>query len=88
MEISCHFYLDSKKWLLQNFVHGTTALLSWHVQKTVAIWWPAAELQPGKFPMEFELRAKKPLVKRALGPDYIDGLVQDYSISIDNAVEI
>ena len=32
------------QWSLQNFVHGTTALLSWHVQKCVAIWWPATEL--------------------------------------------
>ena len=32
------------QWWLQNFVHGTTAVLSWHVQKFVAIWWPVAEL--------------------------------------------
>ena len=25
------------QWSLQNFVHGTTAVLSWHVQKIVAI---------------------------------------------------
>ena len=27
------------KWLLWNFAHGMTALLSWHVQTFVAIWW-------------------------------------------------
>ena len=26
------------KWSLQNFAHATTAQLSWHVQKFVAIW--------------------------------------------------
>ena len=46
------------QWSLQNFVHGTTAVLSWHVQKFVAIWWPRTELQQGKFSIEFELRAK------------------------------
>ena len=43
---------------LQNSVHGTTALLSWHVQQFVAIWWPAAELHQGEVSIEFELRAK------------------------------
>ena len=33
------------QWSLQNFVHGKTAVLSWHVQKFVTIWSPAAELQ-------------------------------------------
>ena len=46
------------QWSLQTFVHGTTAVLSWHVQKFVAIWWPATELQQGEFSIEFELRAK------------------------------
>ena len=50
---------------LQNFVHGTTAVLSWHVQKFVAIWWPATELWQGEVSIEFELRAKKTLVKQA-----------------------
>ena len=43
---------------LQNVVHGTTAVLSWHVQKLVAIVWPATELQQGEISMEFKLRAK------------------------------
>ena len=47
------------KWSLQNFVHGTTAVLSWHVQKFVAIWWPAMELWQGEVSIEFELRVKK-----------------------------
>ena len=55
------------QWSLQNFVHGTTAVLSWHVQEFVAIWWPAMELWQGEVSIEFELRAKKPLVKRAPG---------------------
>ena len=46
------------QWSLQNFVHGTTAMLSWHVQKFVAIWWPATELQQGEVSIEFELRQK------------------------------
>ena len=45
------------RWSLQNFVHGTTAVLSWHVQKFVAIWLPATELQQGEVSIEFELRA-------------------------------
>ena len=46
------------QWTLQNFVHGTAAVLSWHVQKFVAIWWPATELWQGEVSIEFELRAK------------------------------
>ena len=45
------------QWSLQNFVHDTTAVLSCHVQKLVAILWPATELQQGEFSIEFELRA-------------------------------
>ena len=45
------------QWSLQKFVHGTTAVLSWHVQKIVAIRWPATELWQGKVSIEFELRA-------------------------------
>ena len=47
------------QWSLQNFVHGTTAVLSWHVQKFLAIWWPATELWQGEVSIEFELRTKK-----------------------------
>ena len=46
------------QWSLQNFVHGTTAVLSWHVQKFVVIWWPATKLQHSEISVEFELRAK------------------------------
>ena len=47
-----NFVSLSLQWSLQNFVHGTTAVLSswsWHAQKFVAIWWPATELQQGEF---------------------------------------
>ena len=47
------------EWSLQNFVHGMTAVLSWHVQKFIAIWWAATELQQDKVSIEFELQAKK-----------------------------
>ena len=47
------------QWSLQNFVHGTTAVLSWHVQKFVAIRWPATELWQGEVSIEFDMRAKK-----------------------------
>ena len=47
------------KWSLQNFVHGTTAVLSWHVQKFVVISRPATELWQGEVSIEFELRGKK-----------------------------
>ena len=46
------------QWSLQNFVHGMTAVLSWHVQQFVVIWWPVTELQQGEVSSEFELRAK------------------------------
>ena len=46
------------QWSVQNFAHGTTALLSLHVQKFIAIWWSAAELQRGEVSIEFELWAK------------------------------
>ena len=43
------------QWSRQNFVHGMTAVLSWHVQIFVVIWWPDTELQQSKIPIEFEL---------------------------------
>ena len=46
------------QWSLQNFVHGTTAVLSWHRQKFVAIWWQATELWQDEVSIEFELRGK------------------------------
>ena len=47
------------QWSQQNFVHGTTAVLSWHEQRNVAIWWAATELWQGEVFTEFQLRAKK-----------------------------
>ena len=42
-------------WSLQNIAHGTTAVLSWHVQHFVAIWITAAELRLNEISIEFEL---------------------------------
>ena len=56
-EISTPLTLILIQWSLQNFVHDTTAVLSWHVQIFVAIWWPDTELQQSKISIEFELRA-------------------------------
>ena len=53
--------LDSHKIIATTFLHMarvTTAVLSWHVQKFVAIWWPVIELPQGKISIEFELRPK------------------------------
>ena len=41
---------------LHNFVHGTTTVLSWHVQKIVAIWGSAVELQQDEVSIEIEFR--------------------------------
>ena len=58
MAISFYSHFNFKtRHSLQNFVHDTTAVLSWHVQKLVAIWWQTMEIQQGKIPIEFELRA-------------------------------
>ena len=46
------------QWSLQNFVQGMTSVLSWQVQKFVAIWWPAMELQQGDVSIKFELGQK------------------------------
>ena len=40
-------------WLLQNFAHDTTAVLSCHVQKFVAIWWSVIELQQGEVSIKY-----------------------------------
>ena len=58
MEISFHSHLDCNAVIATNNLHGTTAVLSWYVQKFLAIYWLATELQQGKVPIEFELRAK------------------------------
>ena len=47
------------RWWLQNFVHDTTAVLSWHVQKFVAEWRSFHRIC---------IAGKKTLVKRAPGP--------------------
>ena len=43
------------KWSLWYFAHVMTAVLSWHVQNLVAIWYPTMELHQNKFAIEFEL---------------------------------
>ena len=58
IEISFHSYLDCNAVIATNNLHGTTAVLSWYVQTFLAIYWLATELQQGKVPIEFELRAK------------------------------
>ena len=60
------FHLDPITVIATNIAHDTTAVLSWHVQKFVAIWWPAAELQQRAFSIEFELQAEA-LVRQAHG---------------------
>ena len=41
-------------WSLQNFAHAMTAVLSWHVQKFVVIWWSEMELQQDDVSIEFD----------------------------------
>ena len=43
---------------LQDFVHCKTAMLSWHAQNLVMIWWLETDLQPKTLTTEFELRAE------------------------------
>ena len=46
------------KWSLSNFAHGTTAVLSCHVQNSAALWHLIMELQSFRFPIGFELQWK------------------------------
>ena len=55
------------KWSLQNVEHGTTAVLSWHVQKFVVIWWPATELQHDEVSIEFQMNCGQKTVSET-GP--------------------
>ena len=43
---------------LWNFAHGTTAVLSWHVQNCITIWYPTLKLHPNQFSIEFGLQRK------------------------------
>ena len=67
MRWKIHFAFTSilTMWSLQIFAHDMTAMLSWHVQKFVAIWCTVIELQWDEIPIEFETWAKKSLVKWA-----------------------
>ena len=42
-------------WLLLNFAHGMTAVLSWQMQNFVGIWYPTMELHSTQFSIIFEL---------------------------------
>ena len=53
--IQIYLILILTKRPLQNFVHDTTAMLSWRVQKFVAIWWPEIGWYPNTIAIEFEL---------------------------------
>ena len=54
-------------WSLQNFVHGTTAVLSWHVQNLLRSDGQQRSDDKAKFPSYLNC-GQKPLVKRAYGP--------------------
>ena len=56
------------KRLFQNFSHNTTAVLSWHVQKFVAILLPVTESQQWKVSLEFELQGIKIICE--IGPRF------------------
>ena len=43
------------KWSLWHFAHGTIAVLSWHVQNCIAIWYTTMSLHLNQFSIEFEL---------------------------------
>ena len=61
-----------------------TAVLSWHVQKFIVIWWPATELWQGEVPIVFELLAKK-LVIGSLGLKAQDkGSEETLSVTMHN----
>ena len=43
---------------LQDFVHDKTAMLSWHAQNLVMIWWLETDLQQKTLTNEFELQVE------------------------------
>ena len=65
MEILFHSHLDSNTVVTMKFCtwHSSGAVMA--CAKIVVIWWPAMELQQGAVSIEFELQAKKWLVKSA-----------------------
>ena len=46
------------EWLLKNIAHDMTAMLSWHVQKFIAIWWQILIHSKMKFPLNLNCDAK------------------------------
>ena len=71
------------QWSLQNLVHGTTAVLSWHVQNSVAISWPLTELQQGDVSIKFELRTK---MVSETGPSFQRNLKTHMSVNQNYAI--
>ena len=65
MDISFCFHLSGSLVIAMNFAHGTTAVLSWHVQDYVAIWFPVMELKPNFH--QILIMMEKSLVKWACG---------------------
>ena len=46
------------EWLLKKIAHDMTAMLSWHVQKCIAIWWQNLNHSKMKFPLNLNCNAK------------------------------
>ena len=73
MEISFCRYPSANKVVATNFAHDTAVVLSWHVQKYIAIRWPVMQIQHsntnslldlyygGKIISEMDLSTIKPL---------------------------
>ena len=60
------------KWSLLKFAHGTTAVLSWHVQNFLAIWYPTKELNWNQLSIRFLGKINgKMFMKWAPEPDHI-----------------
>ena len=61
IQIKCKFLFVSIqlliKWLLQNFAHAMTAMLSWHVSNFVAKLWPGMERQLLEFTIKIDVQS-------------------------------
>ena len=77
------------KWSLWNFAHGTTTVLSWHVQSFVAILYPSMALHKNQnFPLQFEWQQK---ILREMGPWFNigsgNGLFPDFYFSVKHCFQ-
>ena len=61
------------------------AVLSWHMRKFVAIWWPTMALQEGEVPIEFELRAK---ILNEAGPRMTRNILHNDMIHSDQSLKV